>query len=370
MPAPSLIRADDWVLEGYPSDDGRLVRVPLFVLPFRIGRAPEAELSLRQPEVSSTHAEIVATESGLTLRDLGARNGTFVNHTRVTGAVPLQDGDVLHFASTEFRLVHRPDLGALEPTITQAHAVGHLPRRFFPNPKGFQELLSSEQFQVHFQPIVHLQQGRSIVAWEALGRPTMAGLPDNPAELFRMAEDLDSASALSRAMRIAAVRQARGLPGERVVLFVNTHPAEMEDPLLLPSLAEARRIAPDVQLVLEIHEGAVTALARMKELAADLATLEVQLAYDDFGAGQARLLELVEAPPAYLKFDRSMIEGLPSANHGRRQLVRALIAMVRGFGITTLAEGVETNEEAKLCEELGFELGQGWAYGKPAAARP
>lgn len=369
MATQSPIRADDWILEGYPAQDGRLVRTPLHTLPFRIGRAPEAELSLRQPEVSSIHAEIIGTAQGLLLRDLGSRNGTFLNHSRVQGEALLKDGDVLHVATAEFRLVQRPELGLLEPTITRTHAVEDLPRRFFPNPKAFQELLSGERFNLHYQPIVSLDSGRQIAAWEALGRPAMSGLPDNPTELFRMAEDLDAAPALSRAMRTAAVRQARGLPGERIVLFVNTHPSEMNDPLLLPSLAEARRIAPDVQLVLEIHEGAVTALGRMREIAADLASLDVQLAYDDFGSGQARLLELVEAPPAFLKFDRSMIAGLPSASFGRRQLVQALVAMVRGFRITTLAEGVETEEEASICAELGFELGQGWVFGKPAAAR-
>ncbi len=361
-------RPDEWVLEGYPSGDERLVRIPLHALPFRIGRAPESDLRLSQADVSSQHAELFQREQRLWLRDLGSRNGTFLNRERLAGEAPVQDGDVLHIATVEFRLLSRSDPASLEPTITRAHDLAELPRRFFPHPEAFQTLLREERFEVHYQPIVRLSEGRPVAAWEALGRPTMPGLPDRPDQLFQMAEDQGAAAALSRAMRRAAVRQAGALLDQSPRLFVNTHPAEMEDPLLLPSLEEARALRPEVQLVLEIHEGAVTKLERMRALARDLARIGVQLSYDDFGAGQARLLELVEAPPAVLKFDRSMVAGLPVAGHGRRELLRALVAMVRGFGIETLAEGVETEEEARLCAELGFALGQGWAFGRPRAA--
>ena len=107
-------------------------------------------------------------------------------------------------------------------------------------------------------------------------------------------------------------------------------------------------------------------VATIKMLRLVLTDLNMKLAYDDFGAGQARLNELVEARPDYLKFDRKLIAGLNSANTSRQQLVQSLVTMSKQLGITTLAEGVETAEEAAACKQIGFELMQGFYFGKPA----
>jgi EAL domain-containing protein (putative c-di-GMP-specific phosphodiesterase class I) len=94
--------------------------------------------------------------------------------------------------------------------------------------------------------------------------------------------------------------------------------------------------------------------------------LKIRLAYDDFGAGQARLLELADVPPDVIKFDLQMIHGLPDATAEKRQMVASLVQMVRSLGVVPLAEGVETLEEATVCQELGFELAQGYFFGYPA----
>jgi EAL domain-containing protein (putative c-di-GMP-specific phosphodiesterase class I) len=91
----------------------------------------------------------------------------------------------------------------------------------------------------------------------------------------------------------------------------------------------------------------------------------MKLAYDDFGAGQARLNELVEARPDYLKFDRKLIAGLDAANKNRQQLLESLVLMSRQLGIVTLAEGIETAGEAEACRRVGFELMQGYYFGRP-----
>ena len=79
------------------------------------------------------------------------------------------------------------------------------------------------------------------------------------------------------------------------------------------SLRELRELEPRRPLVLEIHEAAVTCGDEMKQLRAALADLQIGLAYDDFGAGQARLVELVDVPPDYLKFDMKLVQNLESA---------------------------------------------------------
>src|SRR4029079_7912303 len=93
--------------------------------------------------------------------------------------------------------------------------------------------------------------------------------------------------------------------------------------------------------------------------------LKMKLAYDDFGAGQARLNELVEARPDYVKFDRNLSSDVDTAAAGRRQLIESLVNMCRKLGIVTLAEGVENAGEAEACRRVGFELMQGYFFGRP-----
>ena len=90
------------------------------------------------------------------------------------------------------------------------------------------------------------------------------------------------------------------------------------------------------------------------------------LAYDDFGAGQARLFELAEAPPHYLKFDRRFVTGLDHAPTSRQRLVASLVAAARELLVKTVAEGVETAEEGAACMRAGFSHAQGYHFGRPA----
>jgi EAL domain-containing protein (putative c-di-GMP-specific phosphodiesterase class I) len=152
---------------------------------------------------------------------------------------------------------------------------------------------------------------------------------------------------------------------EPPVLFLNTHPVELEMPGLLESLEELRTYAPHVDLVLEIHESALAQTGFITWLRARLLEINVGLAYDDFGAGQARLFELAEAPPHYLKFDRRFVTGLDHAPTPRQRLVASLVAAARELLVKTVAEGVETAEEGASCMRAGFSYAQGYHFGRP-----
>ena len=89
------------------------------------------------------------------------------------------------------------------------------------------------------------------------------------------------------------------------------------------------------------------------------------LAYDDFGAGQARLLELAEVPPHYLKFDMSFVRGIHEAGPRRRHLLTSLVSVARDLLVYTVAEGVESKEEAEVCMRIGFTHAQGFHFGRP-----
>jgi EAL domain-containing protein (putative c-di-GMP-specific phosphodiesterase class I) len=119
-------------------------------------------------------------------------------------------------------------------------------------------------------------------------------------------------------------------------------------------------------LVVEVHETAITSLTMMRELQALLTELDIELAYDDFGVGQARLVELMSVPPAYLKFDMSLIRNIHQQPARAQQMVQTLVSMAKDLGTQTLAEGIEYKEELEVCKRLGFDLGQGYYLGLPS----
>jgi EAL domain-containing protein (putative c-di-GMP-specific phosphodiesterase class I) len=354
-----------WMLESREGDEGSLLRTPIRTLPFRIGRSPGHSLVLPSGHVSKAHAEIYTDGLILRVRDLGSRNGTFVNRQAIWDSA-LREGDILHIGDFEFRLARgAPDGGEAENREVTLVCSAPLSRHFASGAL-MRRLIDDAAVTVVFQPIVHLDSSR-VAAYEALGRGRSPGLPENPVELFDLASTLgpDAQIELSRLFRRKAVELARK-QREPYLLFLNTHPAELEQRGLVESLEELRAQAPDLDLVLEIHESALAQTDFITWLRGRLMEINVGLAFDDFGAGQARLFELAEAPPHYLKFDRRFVTGLDRAPASRRRLVASLAAAARELLVQTVAEGVETPEEAAACVAAGFSLAQGLHFGKPA----
>jgi EAL domain-containing protein (putative c-di-GMP-specific phosphodiesterase class I) len=355
-----------WYLET--REGGTLQRVRILTLPFRIGRRKDIELVLPADSVSKTHAEIYARESGLGLRDLRSKNGTFLNGVLVEDAA-IGEGDVLHFADYEFHLgrseVAEPVPAAtpeLRPT-TVAVKKRALSHQFEKGTRELRELLRDGQVTMVFQPILLLSHG-TVAAYEALGRGRHAHLEENPTELLRIAESIGKEAELSRLFRKKAVELAAQRP-DLPTIFLNTHPSELSQRGLIESLDELREIAPNLDLALEIHESVLTSPSAIAELRAWLAERNIALAYDDFGAGQARLLELAEAPPHYLKFDQRFIRDLDQAPSAKRRLLESLLALARDLLVKTVAEGIETAAEARACAEIGFTHAQGFHLGRP-----
>ena len=350
------------------SDGGTLRRVRIGVLPFRVGRRQGLELVLPGESVSKLHAEIYAGAEGLRLRDLGSRNGSFVNRDRVLDTA-LAEGDILHFADFEFRVGRadasdgKPDSGPDGRSTTVAVGQHMLPHGFAEGTRELRELLRDGQVTTVFQPIVLLSRG-SVQAYEALGRGVHPRLPEGPLELLRIAESIGREAELSRLFRRKAVELAsrrRDLP----TVFLNTHPVELQRPGLLESLDELRDGAPQLDLALEIHESVLSRPQQISELRSLLDDRKIALAYDDFGAGQARLLELAEAPPHYLKFDQRFVVKIDQAPLAKRRLLQSLLMLARDLRVKTVAEGIETPAEARVCAEIGFTHAQGFQLGRP-----
>jgi EAL domain-containing protein (putative c-di-GMP-specific phosphodiesterase class I) len=80
------------------------------------------------------------------------------------------------------------------------------------------------------------------------------------------------------------------------------------------------------------------------------------------------LIELVEVPPDYLKFDITLIKDIDKASLQRQRMLASLVQLARDLGVAPLAEGIETEGEHQACVDLGFACGQGFFYGRPAPA--
>jgi EAL domain-containing protein (putative c-di-GMP-specific phosphodiesterase class I) len=346
-----------WFLSGCLGEDSRLVQVPINRIPFQIGRQQGLGLTLASRNVSKVHAELIPGADLVFVRDLGSTNGTWVNGRRIDADTPTGSGDLLQFADVEFRLGCDAAATLCETGHTQTIDCrwGLIAQVDY--------LIDDAGVTCHYQPIFSLGDG-SRLGFEALARSAVPGL-ETPFEMFTAAGKLNLAEKLSQTCRMRGVTEAALLP-QPALLFVNTHPDEQLMSGLLDSLREIRRHGPEVPLVIEIHEAAVTDIGAMHAFRTAIRDLGMGLAYDDFGAGQSRLLDLAQVPPDYLKFDMRLVRDLHVAPAAHQNLVATLVRMVGEFGIAPLAEGIESAAEADVCREIGFAYAQGFHFGRPA----
>jgi EAL domain-containing protein (putative c-di-GMP-specific phosphodiesterase class I) len=227
----------------------------------------------------------------------------------------------------------------------------------------FMEFLAGRGLTGAAQPIVDARTG-GLFAYELLGRCTHPELPGSPMHLFSMAAALRLETELSVAFRSYGVT-ALAPKAQGVSVFVNTHPLETFTEEFFQSLHGLLALPGSPQLVVEVHESAVVEVERMRELAARLSGIGVKFAFDDFGAGQARLNEMAEVPAHFVKFDMGIVRNLHEASERKQRMVRDLVRMVLELGSVPLAEGVEQEAEAEICRDMGFQLIQGYLTGKP-----
>ncbi|MDH3744075.1 MAG: EAL domain-containing protein [Acidobacteriota bacterium] len=356
-----------WFLDGVTGEGQPLRRTPILSLPFLIGRRSELGLSLASQMISGRHAEIYDHKGELRIRDLGSMNGTYVNGKRVEKSSPVVEGDIIHFAKLEFRLSLAAAAGATSLLSRTIAVEAGLPELMVSKGRILEEMMRQRSVATVFQPIVSLEDNR-IAAFEVLGRGGREGSTIGSSELFKAASVLGAEVELSRLLRERSVEDCRKMNPAGRLFFINTHPNEIGSPELIESLETFRSRLPDYDVVLEVHEASTTDPQMIRELRRTLSRLEMKLAYDDFGSGQARFLELAETPPDFLKFDLSLIHDLDTALDAKQKLIAGLLRVATDLGIPTIAEGIETEAERATCAEYGFDFGQGYLFGKPAPA--
>jgi diguanylate cyclase (GGDEF)-like protein/PAS domain S-box-containing protein len=135
-------------------------------------------------------------------------------------------------------------------------------------------------------------------------------------------------------------------------------------------LIEAVRQALDVSridpssLILEVTESALLTDAEAAlGVVNELKSFGVRIAIDDFGIGYSSLVYLKRFPVDILKIDRSFVRGLV-LDHDDRAIIRSIIDLARAFGITTVAEGVESHDQLHILQDMGCAFGQGWLWSR------
>ena len=236
--------------------------------------------------------------------------------------------------------------------------------------------VSRGDLTVAYQPIVALASGQ-IVGVEALVRwdHPLRG-PIDPAEFVGMAEENGTILALGRAVLQTAARQVvewHRLPGlEKLALSVNLSPLQIQHPGFIE------------EVIAEVHDAGVdphdltfemTETAMFRDIGATIATLEalrdlgVKIAMDDFGTGYSSLAYLRRFPVDSLKIARELIAGPAESDDPEAwAFARAIVALGRSLGLSTVAEGIETPEQLRVLRGLGCVYGQGYLFGRPAAA--
>jgi PAS domain S-box-containing protein len=226
--------------------------------------------------------------------------------------------------------------------------------------------LERDELLPSFQPLVELRTGQ-LAGLEVLARWQHPQLgPVLPKNFISLAEENGLIGQLMQQILRKAFLSARLLP-EPLVLAVNVSPVQLYDLSLPVQLCQASQQAgfPLSRVTVEITESAlVNNLERARNIAHELKELGCTLALDDFGTGYSSLNHLQALPFDELKVDRSFIKSMAVSRESRK-IVAAVVGLGHSLGLTTVAEGVETEQQADMLLWLGCELGQGWLYGRP-----
>ncbi|WP_254275721.1 EAL domain-containing protein [Halomonas sp. 3H] len=219
------------------------------------------------------------------------------------------------------------------------------------------------RFTMAFQPIVDLRE-RRVHAYEALVR----GPGGEPASqvLGQVTEDL--LYRFDQACRVKAIEQASAL-GMQEALSINFLPNAVYEPeaCIQATLEVSRRVGwPLDRLIFEVVESErIQDRQHLHDIITAYRRMGFRVALDDFGTGYANLDLLTELTPDKLKLDRQLV--MDCDRDPRRQaLLRALVGMARPLGITLIAEGVETPDEARWLFRAGIPLQQGYVFARPA----
>ena len=229
---------------------------------------------------------------------------------------------------------------------------------------GLAHLAAAGRLLLYAQPIIDLANGETILSELLLRLRSREGTVTGPADLLAAAERHGTVTELDewvfeQATRIAATGQA-------VTVNVSAQTVVRSSFVEFAEVALQRNAAPGSLITFEITETAVVSdIVGATRFADRLEAIGCRFALDDFGTGYAALTYLKHLPLRYLKIDADFVRDLLH-NERSRAVVSGVVALASGFGLRTIAEGVEDAATLALLPELGVDLAQGFHIGPPA----
>ena len=226
------------------------------------------------------------------------------------------------------------------------------------------------EFELYYQPLINLSENQ-ISGFEALVRwrhPKRGMVP--PGEFISVAEEIGLIGPLGEWVLRQACTEAARWPKE-LRIAVNLSPVQFRNRSVVQAVITAlaySRLAPE-RLELEITESVLLA-----DTESNLATLHklreigVRISMDDFGTGYSSLSYLRSFPFDKIKIDRSFVNDL-SQRPDCMAIIHAVVGLGASLGITTTAEGVETEEQLNRLRAEGCTEAQGFLFSQPRPAK-
>jgi diguanylate cyclase (GGDEF)-like protein/PAS domain S-box-containing protein len=227
--------------------------------------------------------------------------------------------------------------------------------------------LEKGEMHLAYQPVVDAGTGE-LTGFEALLRWTHPELgPISPVKFIPLAEDARLIGPIGEWVMRTACDEAARWPG-RIRIAVNVSPDQLQNPgfvntvtsALANSGLSADRLELEVTESVFMHEGlgATKVLERVLDLG-------VRLSLDDFGTGYSSLGYLSRTRFSSIKIDRSFVQAAAKGVREAIAIIRAVVALAKSLDMATTAEGVETDVEHMMVQDLGCSKVQGYYFGRP-----
>ncbi|MBV7256628.1 EAL domain-containing protein [Pacificimonas sp. WHA3] len=237
---------------------------------------------------------------------------------------------------------------------------------------GLRDALEKNGLTLAYQPLIDLKTGR-ISGVEALSRwiSEEHGFV-SPADFIPVAEESGLIVPLGRWALETGCRELMKLRttvpnSEQLQLAVNVSGVQLVRDDIVDAVSQAldRTGMPGNALKIELTESAiVSSPERARDVFVRLKALGCMIAMDDFGTGYSSLSYLQKLPIDILKIDRSFVDGMLKSTDSQN-IVRAILSLSKALGMTTVAEGIETEGQRDALALAGCEIGQGYYFDRP-----